>query len=102
MDLANWTMGQNLLQVTAAYEQNGDIHVILSDGQDINLNAVNFRWLVEINSVSRAIETWEDSITHVGVDQLQMYTIFGLGTTVGYFNSESGATVMKVTAVCDG
>ncbi len=95
-------MGQNLLQVSSAYEENGDIHLILSNGQDINLNALNFLWLVEIHSVARAIETWEDSISHIGLDQVQMYSILGPGTTVGYldFTATHGTRVLKVTAVC--
>lgn len=94
-------MGQPLLQVSGAYEENGDIHIILSNGQDINLHALNYLWLVEIHSVSRAIETWEDSISHVGLDQLQMYSILGPGTTVGYLdNIDYGTKVLKVTAVC--
>ncbi len=102
MDLANWTMGQNLQQVSGAYEENGDIHIILSNGQDINLNALTYLWLVEINSVSRAIETWEDSISQIGMDQFQMYSILGPGTTVGYldFTETHGTRVLKVTAVC--
>mgnify|MGYP007073223848 FL=1 len=93
-------MGQNLLQVTAAYEANGDIHIILSNGEDVNLNALNFRWLVILNSLSRAIETKTDSIEHYAVDQVAMYNIFSAGTTVGYFYSENGSSVMKVTAIC--
>lgn len=97
MDLANWTMGPSLYQVSGAYEQNGDIYVVLSNGDVVNLNTLNFRWLVVINSLSRAIETWEDSISSQNVSQVDLLSILGYGTTVGYF-ADTG--VLKVTALC--
>lgn len=94
-------MGANLLQVSSAYEQNGDIHIIFSNGQDINLSPTNQRCLVDMNSLSRAIETKTDSITHIALDQNQMYSILGQGTTVGYLHiADLGKNVVKITAVC--